>query len=71
MKKYIRLNDDIVIADQQILAIIKNRDKVATDTGLVEQINMFIYIENSQVPIVISTTNKEEANEFEKKLLGE
>jgi hypothetical protein len=71
MKNYIRLNDDVVIAEGSVVAIVKNREKVATDSGLVEQTNMFIYIENSQVPVVITTTSRDEAKEFEQKLLGE
>lgn len=71
MKNYIRLNDDVVIAEGSVVAIVKNREKVATDSGLVEQTNMWIYIENSQVPVVITTTSRDEAKEFEQKLLGE
>lgn len=71
MKNYIRLNDDVVIAEGSVVAIVKNREKVATESGLVEQTNMFIYIENSQVPVVITTTSRDEAKEFEHKLLGE
>ena len=71
MRNYIRLNDDVVIAEGSVIAIVKNREKVATDSGLVEQTNMFIYIENSQVPIVITTRSRDEAKEFEHKLLGE
>lgn len=71
MKNYIRLNDDVVIAEGSVVAIVKNREKVATESGLVEQTNMWIYIENSQVPVVITTTSRDEAKEFEQKLLGE
>lgn len=71
MRSYIRLNDDVVISEGSVVAIVKNREDVATKEGIVEQTNMFIYIENNQMPIVITTVNPEEAKEFEKKLMGE
>jgi hypothetical protein len=71
MKNYVRLNDDVVIAEGTVIAIVKNREEVPTKNGMVEQTNVFIYLETSQVPIVVTTRNREEADEFEKKLLGE
>ena len=71
MRNYIRLSPDVVIEEGKVIAIVKNREKVATDTGIVEQTNMFIYLEASQIPIVITTKNKSEADEFERILLGE
>ena len=71
MRKYIRLSPDVIIIDEEVIAIVKNREDVPTKEGIVEQINIWIYLKNSQIPIVVSTRDQEEANEIEKKLLGE
>ena len=71
MRKYIRLSPDVIIIDEEVIAVVKNREDVPTKEGIVEQINIWIYLKNSQIPIVVSTRDQEEANEIEKKLLGE
>jgi hypothetical protein len=71
MSNFIKLSEDAVILENATVAVVKTREEVATKTGIEQHVHVWIYLEKSQVPIVITTKNEEEAEQVMKKALGE
>jgi hypothetical protein len=69
MRKLVEITPDVFLLEKSVLAIVKSKEQVSFDgNGPVFIHNVYIYIKDSSIPIVIQTSKIEELKLIEEKL---
>ena len=66
---FIKITDDVYIAEKTVVAIVKNRQEIFGENGRVIQHNIYVYLKECPVPITFSTEDTEEVERIYTRLM--